>query len=593
MMEYKNFINKECLIKEISCLSKVLYSRTDIIDFLKSNDKDILKEFTKEFWENPNQNITNLKKKYRIPNNISGYDIVKAHYCDKYIEFILDCWNIELTIEDMIEKYLIPYNKMENLLLQIHIELDALYCPNCISCNLFILDSSLKDIKENCVNFRCVNCGSRFNEAEKFLTKEEAAEELEKLKKRKRDFKKLLDDVNSQLQGEDSIKCYKCQSQLNLNYDDNNLSYYLECAKCGETMDNIEVAKTKYNKWKKRAAMMIAIKAQEQEIIEKTLQMKKASQVIFKKEDIIKEEDIYEAIDFIYEIQQMDALEGWAKVYQIARSCNRLERLVLLSILELCKDQNNKVTWRYISSDEKFTAYRFTLEDEPVVIKLYSKTNIVMLRTELKNLIEKKLIAVSEDNNYIDVMPILVDNIDSIRNLLKTQNVSAHLRYLIFEKHNFTCVRCGETGRPLRISYLTADKNNHDINLMTCLCDFCFEDATENEVLIDGSVTFDTQDEVSNRTACWDFVVNNFSELKNDDKIYKDIIKLLEKYDEVDLIKAFAITIERIKTNKLDNTVDALLRYTVGILNNSPDGIDISEKLIEKYSLENWIEKIQ
>lgn len=590
-MGIKQFINKESFIMAIRYFSQELNARQDIINYIQKNNANNLHDFSTSFWENPSQSISKLKNKYNISNSISAYDIIRAHNCDKYLEFLSDCWNFDVSINKIVEKYLIPYNKIESLMLPIFFNLQDSYCPECLASNIYVIDSSIKDVKNDDIDFYCAKCNSKLHDIKELLSKDECEKRLSEIENIKKEFNEYIESIDLKLK---NIKCYKCQSPLKICTDDSNYTYKLECTKCGNIIENIETAESKYKDWKKRAAMMITIKAKEQELIEKKLGSKKPTDILIKSEDIIKEEESAQALGHFYEIQNKELLEAWKDVFQIVKSCNRLSKLVLLNILELCKERNFITTWVFKATNDKFDVYRLTFEDEPVVINLYNKIGIVMLRKELRKLIEKGLIAVDEEKNYIDVMPILVDNIEIIRSLLNPQeDINDHIRYLIFERYKFTCQRCGETGRPLKLAYLTLDKNKHDINLMTCLCDNCFEDVTENEILIDGTISFEVYEEKKNSIVSWEFLLENFPILKDDDKVYKDITRLANTYGEINLMKALTITIDKINNNKLvDSKVTTLLKYTSGILKNSEENIDLSETLNKKYNIQDWIKKL-
>ncbi|HZK27708.1 MAG TPA: hypothetical protein VFD00_09270 [Thermoclostridium sp.] len=55
------------------------------------------------------------------------------------------------------------------------------------------------------------------------------------------------------------------------------------------------------------------------------------------------------------------------------------------------------------------------------------------------------------------------------------------------------------------------------------------------------------------------------------------------------VIKALAITIDRIKNGKVNNSVLGLTSYTNGILKNSIGNVEIPGKIKEEYKIEEWI----
>lgn len=61
------------------------------------------------------------------------------------------------------------------------------------------------------------------------------------------------------------------------------------------------------------------------------------------------------------------------------------------------------------------------------------------------------------------------------------------------------------------------------------------------------------------------------------------------EYNEEMVIKALAITIDRIKNGKVNNSVLGLTSYTNGILKNSIGNVEIPGKIKEEYKIEEWI----
>lgn len=587
-MDIKKLVSREYFISTTNVYFDNFYSKPNIRSYISNTKLDDLNKLVQEFWDNPGQNIIDLKEKYQIVNGMSVYDIVKANSCEKYIDFLLDCWDNKMPIKNIIQKYSIPYNRIENILQPLKLSLEELYCPSCFKSNEVTIDSSIKDIKKGQIKIICTNCKDEFSNLDNFLTKIQADEQTKILQTKEQEFFLGIDHIKSQLK---EIRCYKCQNQLEVQINSEKFTYYLKCTKCRKIIDNIDEAKERYDMWEKKEAMLCEIKAEERRLIEKILGSKKRSDIIFKKEEIIRTET-NEVQNFFYEIQQKEAIIGWKEIYKILKECNWLNKLVLSKILQLCRERGRRITWNYFGISKEIEVYRYSVENQRVVISLYNKIEIVMLRQELRKLINKKLIVVDEESNYIDTLPLLVDNLELIDNMLKPQKVDSNLRYFIFQRNDFACKRCGSTERPLRIAYVTSDKNNHDLNLMTCLCDYCFEEVTENEVLIDGTFAFENEYFHEEKLVAWEFLISNFSTLKNSEKAYNEVANLSEYFEQLNIIKAFVITIDRIKDNRIEATVAALIRYSKGILNNTLDSIDITERLFNEYNLGEWFSKV-
>lgn len=135
-------------------------------------------------------------------------------------------------------------------------------------------------------------------------------------------------------------------------------------------------------------------------------------------------------------------------------------------------------------------------------------------------------------------------------------------------------------------------KNNHDLELITCLCDHCYDSVTENEVVIDATFTFDLEEDKKEELVSWNFIVNYLPEIHNNKKVYESILKMVEIYDEEDLIKALAITINGIEKGKISSNLNTLLNYPRGILERSEDGVEIYDNLAKKYNVDEWIDEI-
>lgn len=581
-------VTRKILKEQIDTKAKEFYSRYDVEKHIDAHGKQSFDSLATEFWQNPNQNLSKLKEKYGVNASISVYDIVKTYSLDVYLDYLLDYYDADIEIDSIIEKYCVPFVKMQSLVFPVILKSEDLFCPKCLNSNEYILEVILNG-KEKSYGYRCCNCESYFSDLSELIDKIEAEKRLKLKEKSKEEFKILAGFIEKALP---DIKCGKCQGDLKLKaIDEENLKYEIICTECSAKYDTLDKAREEYEKWKKRAAMMIAIKKKEQEQIDKILLTKKPSEAIFKKENIIGPEEGKPPILYMFDIQKMGPMKAWQEMYKAIKGCTKISKIVLVNILELCKSGGETSTWNY-TNGERLEVCAFKPEEEPVVVALRKKIDIIMLRPELRKLINKNLIAMDEEENYIHVMPILVQNMEAIKSLLKTQDISERLRYLIFERNNFTCTRCGETGRPLKIAYFTMDKNNHDLNLMTCLCEDCFDDTTENEIIIDG--TYDFEFEKENEPAFWQFITGCFEELKNEESAFETLNDMAETYGQGNLIKALAATADKMQNKEIDSSVKALINYSKGILENSKGNknVFIAKRVTEKYNIDEWLEKI-
>lgn len=231
---------------------------------------------------------------------------------------------------------------------------------------------------------------------------------------------------------------------------------------------------------------------------------------------------------------------------------------------------------------------------DPVVYDLINKTKIIVVRQMLRRLMKRNFIVVSEEGNYILIPEILINNLEAIEKLITVANdENKNIKYLIFQRQDFTCMTCGETGRPLKIAYLTSDKNINDLGSMVALCDQCYELMTKNEILIDGNITFEVDFLEKKKLKSLEFLIQYHPELKDNETVIKSLENWENDFNINDVIKALTITIDRIKKNKVEGTVGTLISYTSGILRKTAetgDSVNVYGNLNEQYDLEKWIE---
>lgn len=538
------------------------------------------KNFSEEFWKNPNVNLNKLKSKYNIPSSISFKDILQQHHTIQYENLIKDCWSENLTIDNLVEKYGIKLHKIEQLLFPIPFHIENYICPHCLTSELFIMENNIKNLN---YMIHCNNCKSII---ENFISEKEANLKKETLEENIKKFETYIKTINDKLT---EIKCPKCQEKMHLLADKTNLTFKINCTKCSVIYTNYTDLLKDCESFKQRAAMMIKIKAKEDELVNNFLKKKKPEEVKIKVEELIIKEESICTIGYLIEKDYSDNNEAFIDLLKNIKLCTRLEKRVLITICELINENpDNLSNWKNKHDTEPLTQTKFIKPEEPLVSFLLNETKIIIIRKTLRNLIKNKLIYCCEKENEIHVHTSLIDNLDSIKNLLKPQHINNELSHLIFNKQKYTCYHCGETGRPLKIAYLSADKDKNNISSMIGICDLCYYDVTENEILIDGMIT--GLEEYSNESpVCWKFLISNYSDFQHNDEAYSINENFLEKHTEADIIKAYAATIDKfIREGKRGN----FFAYAEAILNNSENGVIISKKIIINFNINEWLSKL-
>lgn len=564
--KFENYLEK---------LKEEFKEKTNIQVYLENNSEESFKKFSQEFWENPNVSVSQLKGKYNLPQQIGFSDIIKAYPTEQYIKFLKKYYN-NFSIDDLVSQFAIPYDKLKKIIVPIIIDGLESFCPKCLN-DSFEYVSGLDEE----VILECKQCYKQLQEKD-LLTREQVEQEIEKNKIKKLEFDEKMLRYEEVLK---DIKCPKCQEELYLNKHIDYYTYKIKCKKCGYSSSNIEETIKQFEAWKKRAAMMIAIKAKEQELIEKALESKKEKDIVFTKEDIITNNENDSTIDFFEQILNMDNIQLWSELFKRIRSCNRLEKKVLIAVIELLKNEGEKAAFFFGE------VYVYN-PSEPIIYDLINITKVIVMRQVIRRLMKQSFIVATEELNYILIPKILVDNLEAIKNLMVVKDIGPNVRYIVFERQNFTCMMCGETGRPLKIAYMTADKNINDLSGLVALCDNCYDIATRNEILIDGTITFEVDYLDNSSLKSFDFLMYYHPELKNDENVRSTLEGWENDFSLSDIVKAITITIDKIKKQKIDGTVNTLLSYTSGILKKSVEGgtpVNLYGNLKEQYNLKKWI----
>lgn len=572
--ELLQYLNEDRIIHSIEINRSQLIESKILDKFLLNNKVDELYKFSDEFWKNPMQSVKELKDKYGITANIGYSDIIKSFDVPLYIDFLLDLYKGEYSKEELYELYNIPINRIEDVRIDIKYK-DKKYCPSCLD-NTHILRN-----RDNKLIVECNNCGV-YSEYDELLSVEETAAIFENKKMKTIEFNKEMDEINEQLK---EIKCPRCQNKLILFKDEVAYNYTINCEKCRFISNDINNTVELYHDWKKRAAMMIRIREKEDEIIENALNSKDKSEIVVKNEEVISQNFCEKSIEYIFSNELEDEELVWREYFKRIRQSKRIEKMVLITLLSECKRKNQLISLTY--RGQKTSVYEYS-SDNPIVIELMELTNIIVIRQVLKMIIERNLIIVDENINKIFVPQILIDNMELIKGLLVQQNINSNIKHLIFERQQFSCYTCGEDGRPLKIAYLNYLKNTNDLSSMVGICDGCYEIVTKNEIVIDVTITNEANRVNDDESPTWKFLITYLPEVQDSESIYDKINEWNNEYEEEDIIKALAISINKIKSGKVSGTVSWLINYTSGILRN--DSITIWDNLIEKFKLNEWID---
>lgn len=564
--------------------SKKYLEQRGIKNYINKHGKQGLLEFVEEFWENPSKSLIELKEKYNIANNIGYSDIIKAFPNNTYAEFLKSCWDTNVEIDDIVKLYAMEYNKIQKLFLPLIYKTGDLFCPECLESNVFLIESNVNEVKSGIYEFKCSKC-LKINIENKLLDKEEIQLEKEIRTKRYNEFILDTEVVKNKLL---EIKCPKCQSEdFDFLISKEEKTYEIICKYCRVHWDDIAQLNIEYENWKQRAAMMIAIKAREESLIEEKLKEKSIENIKLVSEEIISETECYDAVSSMMESAKKGGHDWWVEIFNNIKRASRTEVVLLIEIAKLCSESNNKTTWSNNITGEKLELISY-LPKEPIIFVLLEKTGFLNIRKVLRKLINKKLIVCCEEGNYIHISNLIIENLGIIKELLRPQDIVPEIRYLIFRKNNFTCYHCGETGRPLRIGYLDINKNINDLNSMVPICDICFDDITENELLIDGTITHQEFIKDNHKTVAWDFVTNCYPDLTSNKELKNEIYNMTLDYNEDMVINALAITINKIEKEEIHNSIQSLRNYTKGILRNSGDYVKVSKFIEEKYQLARW-----
>lgn len=206
--------------------------------------------------------------------DIFEHKYIEHKYKSFVEEFLQTFWEPDTTISNLMNCYNIKKERIKQLLFPIPFNFKESCCPNCIESNEFYIKKGFIDSE---YTVYCLHCK---NEVNQLLTLEEAI----KIKETRVAFDLEVKKIEDKL---DEVKCPKCQSEMIILSNNIFRTYEIMCSKCDVKYDEYSQLEKDYIAWKKLAAMMIKIKATEEERIEKLLDKKNINDIKIKTEEII------------------------------------------------------------------------------------------------------------------------------------------------------------------------------------------------------------------------------------------------------------------------------------------------------------------
>ncbi|MBS5317661.1 MAG: hypothetical protein KHY44_14890 [Clostridiales bacterium] len=534
-------------------------------------------EFTLDFWDNPSLDMTKLKSKHTIKNTVSISDILMQNPTQKYYSLLNDVWKERLNTSKLIEKYLMSVNRIEQIIFPLIYDKEECFCPRCLE-NKFKIEYK---VRNNMYSVKCIKCGYK---GEEFLSKKQK-EEIEQADiLRKQNFDNKMSELKDRIE---FIKCHKCQSDIQIVSNEEEFTYIVVCKKCRNCYKSVEEAEVLYKEWKQRAAIMINIKEKEKELLQKSLELKDETQVKLKFENIITRDESIDAILGLAKLEEEvdDICRELIGRYVIS---SRLDRAILL---EICKEglKGNFVTTTWRNGERYLTELVVIKYEEPLVYELMNRSKMIPIRKILRRLIAQCLVYCDEETNEIHIHPLLIENFKQLEDINKPQNINSQIAYLVFTRQKYVCYHCGCTGRPLKIAYLTMEKDINDLSSLVAICDTCYEDITEDEVLVDNIISMLA--ERSNELGqAWKFLIEQDKSFRGDSGAEIEHRSLYDEYDTDNLIKAYAIALYKKSKDGFAND-RAFFSYVRGVLANAKDEVNVYPIVREKYKLNQWLER--
>ncbi|MFN2363012.1 MAG: hypothetical protein ABR596_01850 [Halarsenatibacteraceae bacterium] len=556
------------------------------------------------FWSESYPKVSDLKTQTGIYNGIAYPTIIRSFMNEKYQQFLKDFWLKNLSMEELAAKYQVNQRYIENIILGARINLEKYqdinyYCP-CTNSQFNIYRNY--ETSEFCLI--CRDCEDIHYTTEKLISKEYADSIIEAQQELDEDFNDHLKDAELQIENK---YCPNCQvdslSITDVSY--NNHSYKITCNQCHHHWDYLDKFLDDHQQFQQRAAIMIKIKDKEKEFLEEKLASKDPSdtsnnldQLILKKEQLINKDEQMKVINYLFE-RRKDLSGLWAELYKNIKSCNQVEAKLLQAILSEFKDREyNNSKWR-VKSDETSLEisdinYSKTDVDDPLILHLYKKTSFLNLRKILRGLMAKNLIVCSEEENILSVLPVLLNNQDLILKSFEPQDIANEIKFLVYSRNNFSCHNCGSNDKLLKIAYLTLDHDKNNLSSMVPVCNICYDDVTENQVLIDATAVFTAHDHNNEDKPAlsWEFLKSYIPEFVVEEHAINCHREHLENYAEEKMIKAYARTIYNL-TERQDGikNVGGFFSYSQKILEEVNE-IYINRWMKENCDLDYWLERL-
>lgn len=563
-------------------------------------------EFANEFWQIEGRGVSDLKGKYSIPNSIGFEKVVRSFPTPQYLEFLNDVFNGR-ELADLVSKYNLHESYIKKLMSEDKLEgicylKKDKYCPDCLENEFEIVFLSPSyyepvNLRYNRLRFQCENCNEIVDDLNNFISQDKIEELKSKL-----DFQKSFIEVeikNAKKELENKY-CPNCQSGLleveKWNKPRNGeLGYDINCKDCFNEWKDKDEFLNDYNEFQKRAAMMINIKEREEKIIEKLLDDSDDSNDINIKEEVIiknheRESMIRNAIN-----GQKDISSYWKKLYKTIRSLNKPQRNIFIEIIKELKEKPREtMTWHIGQNDKnKLELVIKNYGDIPVVSHFAEKTGMLNCRAIIRYLMSKNLIACSEEENTIQIDPIILRHQRKVLNAYEPQNIKKEIKMLVFKNHNYSCQNCGADDKPLKIAYLSFNKDVNNLNLMLPICNLCYPDVTKDEVLIDAAITMIDLEEKQDEFVSWQFLTTYLPTFKDDNEARNINLNLIDQYGEEGVIKSYAITLYKlIKDNTDEASKRQFINYAKAVLKNSEGEPNIYDSIVREYEVEEWLESI-
>ena len=347
MMKSNEYLKTFDFKEYLKSYKKIILEKSLIKDYIEEKGYENLRFFSEMFWDDTEYGVKELKEELNIPNNIGYIDILHLFPNDMYIELLNDIYMNKLSNQKIAKKYNLVKSKISDFMLNPICIVEEQYCPYCLK-NQYEIDLSQED-----VIYKCSSCHKRYSE-EKFLSKNQVEKIRLEYQRKKVEFEAEINSISEDIS---QIKCPKCQKNLSLVYDDKNFIYEIRCTACKYCSNDYAATLRDYTLWQRRAAMMIAIRAKEEEMISKTLKTKEIEKSKFIHEEIITSVCMMSTIErgVGNNIWNENDIQTFEKFKPILKKCNRLEKNLLIELIKIGQVKGNRVeVWQSLFIQIKF-----------------------------------------------------------------------------------------------------------------------------------------------------------------------------------------------------------------------------------------------